>query len=81
VIENLELLERHILAERSRRMWAKLEVASRRDKVREIITESDADRDRQMAALRAELGPDVFVIERRIVSPPADGQGVRHASS
>jgi hypothetical protein len=69
----LDQLERELVAESGRRFGA----AVLAGKVRRIITESDEDRDRQMA----ELGPGVFVIDRRIVDPPVDGEGVRHESS
>jgi hypothetical protein len=68
----LDQLERELVTESGRRFGA----AVLAGKVRRIITENDADRDRQIA----ELGTK-YVIERRIVSPPADGKGVQHANS
>jgi hypothetical protein len=61
----LEELEKLLIAEQQRRFGA----AVLAGKVRRIITEDDADRDRQLA----ELGNPAFVIDRRIVDPPAGG--------
>jgi hypothetical protein len=75
---NLDLLERHILAERSRRMGEAIARQWRRPGGVPwiIVDENDdgTDRRRQLAA----HGNPEFAVVWVIVHPPADGEGVGH---
>ena len=75
----LEELERLLVAERDRRRWAAYDRTIRaRGSIPRIVLD-EPDKDAQRKRLLAELGNPEYWIERPIIDPPADGEGVRHS--
>jgi hypothetical protein len=74
----LEKLELELLAESNRRVGEAMARTIRdRGSIPRIVLD-EPDKDAQRKRLLAELGNPEFWIERPIIDPPADGQGVRH---